>query len=269
MNAYNPFDSSYIKNLEVSNLQNFFGVDKLTSIPSDMVSTVQGILTTNYIELGKDIIHNVRTNKQLHAKVKELGFELYTVVGEGALFITEDNDGKLKSLIESTSNIGNLMFIPFKNLGIIVYGLLMTACSGFPPCALIHRVLKTSNRFLQVATKTLELFLRIGTGNLEEFNNMLQLIIEAFVMVPKTISKLLKIIMIGRQIGKALRGEEIEVDEDFMSENGGLMGKMGLDNAMGDMSLPGMGSKDKDGKKDKKKDGKKSKKNKTKKKKKK
>ena len=75
--------------------------------------------------------------------------------------------------------------------------------------------------------------------------------------------------MIGRQIGKALRGEEIEVDEDFMSENGGLMGKMGLDNAMGDMSLPGMGSKDKDSKKDGKKDGKKSKKNKTKKKKKK
>jgi len=266
MNAYNPFDSSYIKNLEVSNLQNFFGVDKLTGIPSDIVETVQGILTTNYIDLGKDIINNIRTNKQLQAKVKELGFELYTIVGEGALFITEDTDGKLKSVIESTSNIGNLMFIPFKNLGIIVYGLLMTACSGFPPCALIHRVLKTSNRFLQVATKTLELFLRLGTGNLEEFNNMLQLIIESFVMVPKTIAKLSKIIMIGRQIGKALRGEEIEVDEDFMSENGGLMG---LDNAMEDMSLPGMGSSDKDGKKDGKKDNKKSKKKKTKKRKKK
>ena len=52
----------------------------------------------------------------------------------------------------------------------------MTACSGFPPCALIHRVLKTGNRFLKVFTKTLELGLRIATGNLEEFNNIFNLL---------------------------------------------------------------------------------------------
>ena len=94
------------------------------------------------------------------------------------------------------------------------------------------RFKKTGNRFLKVFTKTLELGLRIATGNLEEFNNMFQLIIEAFVMVPRTIQKLIHIFNLGREVGKALRGEEIDVDEDFMSDDdsGGMFSNFSLSN---------------------------------------
>ena len=279
INIINPFNKKYINNLEKKNLKTFLG-GGITSIPGKALSSIKNILTTNYIEIGKDMITNITSNKQLKAKLKEMGYELYLIVGEGAIFITEERDEKLKAGIEATSNIMNFLFLPFKSLGIVLYSLIMTACSGFPPCALIHRVLKTGNRFLKVFTKTIELGLRIATGNLEEFNNMLQLIIEAFVMIPRTIQKLIHIFNLGREVGKALRGEEIEVDENFMSEDGGGMfsnfslsnmslsnvkemaadGLEGASEGVG-LSLSGDDKKDKN-KKDDKKDNKKTKKSK-------
>lgn len=231
INIINPFNKKYINNLEKKNLKTFLG-GGITSIPGKALSSIKNILTTNYIQIGKDMITNITSNKQLKAKLKELGYELYLIAGEGALFITEERNEKLKAGIEATSNIANFLFLPFKSLGIVLYSLIMTACSGFPPCALIHRVLKTGNRFLKVFTKTVELGLRIATGNLEEFNNMLQLIIEAFVMVPRTIQKLIHIFNLGREVGKALRGEEIEVDEEFMSDDdsGGIFSNFSFDN---------------------------------------
>lgn len=231
INIINPFNKKYINNLEKKNLKTFLG-GGITSIPGKALSSIKNILTTNYIQIGKDMITNIISNKQLKAKLKEMGYELYLIAGEGAIFITEERDEKLKAGIEATSNIANFLFLPFKSLGIVLYSLIMTACSGFPPCALIHRVLKTGNRFLKVFTKTLELGLRIATGNLEEFNNMLQLIMEAFVMVPRTIQKLIHIFNLGREVGKALRGEEIEVDEEFMSDDdsGGMFSNFSLDN---------------------------------------
>ena len=238
INIINPLKNNYINNLELKNLTMFLGGD-LKNISEKAISTISGILKTNYIQIGKDMINNIKSNKQLKAKLKEFGYELYLVLGDGALFITEEKNEKLKAGIKATSNIGNFLFLPFKSLGIIVYSLIMTACSGFPPCALIHRVLKTGNRFLKVFTKTLELGLRIVTGNLEEFNNMLQLIIEAFVMIPGTVQKLIHIFNLGKDVGKALRGEKIEVNEEFMNDDSnGLLGKF----SMNDMSLGSIGS---------------------------
>ena len=260
LDAINPMKINIINNIETQNLTNLLG-DDISKIPTNLLSPIKDIFTMNYIQIGKEAIDNIRNNKKLRAKVKELGYELYLVAGEGALFITEEKDEKLKSMIKATSNIGNLLFIPFKSLGIVIYSLLMTVCSGLPPCALAHRVLKTGTRFMKVSTKTLELVLRIGTGNLEEFNNMLQLIIEAFVMVPRSIQTLVKIMNITKQVGKALRGEDIEVDEDFMGDNSSMFKNSALGNlSMGDTSA------DSDKNKDKKKDKKKKKKNKTKKK---
>tara|TARA_Y100000591_G_scaffold245521_1_gene216464 strand:- start:271 stop:1113 length:843 start_codon:yes stop_codon:yes gene_type:complete len=269
INIINPLNKEYINKLEKKNLKTFLG-GGISSIPGKALSTIKGILTTNYIQIGKEMINNIRSNKQLHAKLKEMGYELYLVAGEGALFITEEKNEKLKAGIEATSNIGNFLFLPFKSLGIVVYSLIMTACSGFPPCALIHRVLKTGNRFLKVFTKTIELGLRIATGNLEEFNNMLQLIIEAFVMIPRTIQKLIHIFNLGKEVGRALRGEEIEVDESFMSEdNGGMfnnfsMSNMSLENVkeMATGSVGSLEKKDSKNNKDNKKTKKANKKNK-------
>ena len=224
MKVSNLFNKSYIKELQKDNLRKFLGGGITDNIPDSVKNPVSNILETNYIEIGKDIIHNIKTNKQLRAKFKELGFEFYGILGDGALFITEKHDEKLKTFIEKTSYIGNFLMIPMKTLGIVVFNVVMGAAGTVPGVSAAYRVLKLGQKMFDVSGKTLELLLRIGTGNWEEFNNMLQLLLEAFVMIPKALRKLLQIIEIGKQIGKALRGEEIEVDEDFME--GGIYSNM-------------------------------------------
>ena len=59
------------------------------------------------------MITNITSNKQLKAKLKEMGYELYLIAGEGALFITEERNEKLKAGIEATSNIANFSFFAF------------------------------------------------------------------------------------------------------------------------------------------------------------
>ena len=107
INIINPFNNSLVKNMEIEHIKNLLGINTLTSIPGTVMTTIKDIMTTNYIALGTEVIKNITTNKKLHAKLKELGFELYGMAGDSALFITEEHDEQLKTFREKTSYIGN------------------------------------------------------------------------------------------------------------------------------------------------------------------
>merc|ERR1712167_262238 len=105
--------------------------------------------------------------------------------------------GYLKTFIEKTSYIGNFLMIPAKTLGVVVFNILMGVAGTVPGVAAGYRILKLEKKFFEVSGKTLELALRIGTGNWEEFNNLLQLLMEAAVMIPKGIYKFFNIFKLG------------------------------------------------------------------------
>ena len=198
LNAVNPFNQSYIDKLEILNLNGFLSmIGSPTQLPGKIKSGVQNMLSANYLAMGKAIIDVFAGNEELQEKAKELGFELYGVVGDGALFITEKHDGYLKTFLEKTSYIGNFLMIPSKTLGVVVFNILMGVAGTVPGVAAGYRVLKLGKKFFEVSGKTLELALRIGTGNWEEFNNLLQLLMEAAVMIPKGIYKFFNIFRLG------------------------------------------------------------------------
>lgn len=198
LNAINPFNQSYIDKLEILNLDGFLSmIGSPTELPRKIKNGVSKMLSANYLAMGKAIIDVFAGNEELQEKAKELGFELYGVVGDGALFITEKHDGYLKTFLEKTSYIGNFLMIPAKTLGIVVFNILMGVAGTVPGVAAGYRVLKLGKKFFDVSGKTLELALRIGTGNWEEFNNLLQLLMEAAVMIPKGIYKFFNIFRLG------------------------------------------------------------------------
>ena len=198
LNAINPFNQSYIDKLEILNLNGFLSmIGSPTELPGKIKNGVSKMLSANYLAMGKAIIDVFAGNEELQEKAKELGFELYGVVGDGALFITEKHDGYLKTFLEKTSYIGNFLMIPAKTLGIVVFNILMGVAGTVPGVAAGYRVLKLGKKFFDVSGKTLELALRIGTGNWEEFNNLLQLLMEAAVMIPKGIYKFFNIFRLG------------------------------------------------------------------------
>ena len=200
LNAVNPFNQSYVDKLEIINLNGFLSmIGSPTELPGKIKNGVSQMLSANYLAMGKAIIDVFAGNEELQEKAKELGFELYGVVGDGALFITEKHDEQLKTIIEKSSYIGNFLMIPAKTLGVVVFNILMGVAGTVPGVAAGYRVLKLGKKFIDVSGKTLEILLRIGTGNWEEFNNFLQLLMEAAVMIPKGIYKFFNIFKLGKQ----------------------------------------------------------------------
>ena len=97
INIINPFNKKYINNLEKKNLKTFLG-GGITSIPGKALSSIKNILTTNYIQIGKDMITNITSNKQLKAKLKEMGYELYLIAGKGRFLLQKKETKNLKQV---------------------------------------------------------------------------------------------------------------------------------------------------------------------------
>ena len=249
LNAVNPFNQSYIKKLEILNLNGFLSmIGSPTELPGKIKSGVSKLLTANYLAMGKAIINVFAENEELKEKAKELGFELYSIIGDGALFITEKHDEKLKTIIEKTSHIGNFMMIPAKTLGVVVFNILMGVAGTVPGVAAGYRILKLGKKFIDVSGKTMELALRIGTGNWAEFNNFLQLLMEAAVMIPKGIYKFFNIFKLGKQTAVLLASSGSQAINKAMASSesdesvgiGDITGSLGVNDMAS--SLTSMGS---------------------------
>ena len=247
LNAINPFNQTYINKLEILNLNAFLSmIGSPTQLPGKIKSGVQQMLSANYLAMGKAIIDVFVENEELLEKSKELGFELYGVVGDGALFITEKHDEQLKTIIEKSSYIGNFLMIPSKTLGIVVFNILMGVAGTVPGVAAGYRVLKLGKKFVEVSGKTLELLLRIGTGNWEEFNNFLQLLMEAAVMIPKGLYKFFTIFKLGRDVVMLLANSGASAASALMSAANSNE-SVGFGELTGNVGLPGMGNSNEDG----------------------
>jgi hypothetical protein len=247
LNAINPFNQTYINKLEILNLNAFLSmIGSPTQLPGKIKSGVQQMLSANYLAMGKAIIDVFVENEELLEKSKELGFELYGVVGDGALFITEKHDEQLKTIIEKSSYIGNFLMIPSKTLGIVVFNILMGVAGTVPGVAAGYRVLKLGKKFVEVSGKTLELLLRIGTGNWEEFNNFLQLLMEAAVMIPKGLYKFFTIFKLGRDVVMLLANSGASAASALMSAANSNE-SVGFGELTSNIGLPGMGNSNEDG----------------------